>query len=50
MELEFTDDDGEGTGKRMYLQLKAGNSYLHRAQGRVRKIFRIKISVGWNTG
>jgi hypothetical protein len=27
MELEFT-DDGKGTGKRLYLQLKSGNSYL----------------------
>ncbi|MEK6409368.1 MAG: DUF4365 domain-containing protein [Acidobacteriota bacterium] len=28
MELEFTDDDGKGTGKRLYLQLKSGNSHL----------------------
>lgn len=27
MELEFT-DEGKGTGKRLYLQLKSGNSYL----------------------
>jgi hypothetical protein len=25
MELEFTNDDGEGTGRRLYLQLKSGN-------------------------
>ncbi|MFI5397177.1 MAG: TIR domain-containing protein [Candidatus Binatia bacterium] len=30
--VEFTDDEGRGTGKHMYLQLKAGNSHL-----RVRK-------------
>jgi small GTP-binding protein len=28
MELEFTDDDGKGTGRRLYLQLKSGNSHL----------------------
>src|SRR5882757_2314619 len=30
MELEFTDDDGKGTGKRLYLQLKSGNSHLRK--------------------
>ena len=30
MELEFTDDDGQGTGKRLYLQLKSGNSHLEK--------------------
>jgi len=30
MELEFTDDEGKGTGKRLYLQLKSGNSHLER--------------------
>jgi len=28
MEVEFTDDARKGTGKRLYLQLKAGNSHL----------------------
>jgi hypothetical protein len=28
MELEFTDDEGKGTGRRLYLQLKSGNSHL----------------------
>lgn len=28
MELEFTNDEGKGTGKRLYLQLKSGNSHL----------------------
>ncbi len=27
-EIEFTDDEGRGTGRRVYLQLKAGDSYL----------------------
>ncbi|MCB2156663.1 DUF4365 domain-containing protein, partial [bacterium] len=41
MELEFTDDDGKGTGKRLYLQLKSGNSHLERhADGK--EYFRIK--------
>jgi hypothetical protein len=30
IELEFTDDEGKGTGKRVYLQLKAGNSYIRK--------------------
>jgi len=30
MELEFTDGDGNGTGQRIYLQLKAGSSHLRR--------------------
>ena len=30
MELEFTDDDGKGTGRRLYLQLKSGNSHLEK--------------------
>jgi small GTP-binding protein len=41
MELEFTHVDGKGTGKRLYLQLKSGNSHLEkRASGK--EIFRIK--------
>ncbi len=28
MELEFTNDEGEGTGRRLYLQLKSGNCRL----------------------
>jgi len=26
--LEFTDDAGQGTGRRLYLRLKSGNSFL----------------------
>lgn len=30
VELEFTDDNRKGTGKRLYLQLKCGNSHLRK--------------------
>jgi hypothetical protein len=30
MEMEFTDDEGRGTGERLYLQLKSGNSHLRK--------------------
>jgi hypothetical protein len=40
MELEFT-DDGKGTGKRLYLQLKSGNSYLRKLKDGT-EIFDIK--------
>ena len=42
MELEFTDEEGRGTGKRLYLQLKSGNSYLHTRQSDGAELFRIK--------
>jgi hypothetical protein len=42
LEVEFTDDDGRGTGKRIYLQLKSGNSYLQRRKGDGAEIFKIK--------
>jgi hypothetical protein len=45
MELEFTDDAGKGTGRRMYLQLKSGNSYLRKLKDGT-EIFDIKKS-GW---
>ena len=41
MELEFTDDEGKGTGQRLYLQLKCGNSWLRKNKDG-REIFRIK--------
>ena len=41
MELEFTDDDGKGTGQRLYLQLKSGNSHLEKRKDG-REIFKIK--------
>ena len=45
MEVEFTDGEGRGTGRRVYLQLKAGNSYLTRRKDGA-EIFRIKKQ-GW---
>ena len=42
LELEFTDDDGHGTGQRLYLQLKSGNSHLHTRKTDGAEIFRIK--------
>lgn len=42
MEVEFTDDEGRGTAKRIYLQLKSGNAYLQRRKGDGAEIFRIK--------
>ena len=40
MEVEFTDDHGNGTGRHVFLQLKCGNSHL--AQRRYGRVFRIK--------
>ncbi|MFM7648497.1 MAG: DUF4365 domain-containing protein [Cyanobium sp.] len=41
LQVEFTDDDGNGTGRYLYLQLKAGPSHLRRrADGR--EMFAIK--------
>jgi Domain of unknown function (DUF4365) len=45
MEVEFTDSEGRGTGRRIYLQLKAGNAYLKRRKDGA-EIFRIKKQ-GW---
>ena len=42
IELEFTDDEGKGTGKRVYLQLKAGNSYIRKRKTDQAEIFHIK--------
>jgi hypothetical protein len=43
LQVEFTDDDANGTGRHLYLQLKAGRSHLRRrADGR--EIFAIKKS------
>jgi len=42
MEVEFTDADGRGTGTRIYLQLKSGNSFLRRRKSDGAEIFHIK--------
>lgn len=41
-EIEFKDDSGRATGKRLYLQLKSGDSYLTERKGDGAKIFKIK--------
>ena len=46
MVVEFTDDQGHGTGKHMYLQLKAGNSHLTKRKKDGAEIFTIKKQ-GW---
>jgi small GTP-binding protein len=42
MDVEFTDDEGRGTGKHMYLQLKAGNSFLKKRRRDGEEVFAIK--------
>lgn len=41
IQLEFTDDEGKGTGKLLFLQLKSGNSHLRKLKDGV-EIFAIK--------
>ena len=40
--IEFTDDDHEATGTKLYLQLKSGDSYLRERKGDGAEIFTIK--------
>jgi hypothetical protein len=42
MEIEFKDDDGEATGRRLYLQLKSGDSYVRQRKADGAEIFQIK--------
>jgi hypothetical protein len=42
MEIEFKNDAGEATGRKLYLQLKSGNSYLRTRQRDGAEIFEIK--------
>jgi len=41
-EIEFKDDKGRATGKRLYLQLKSGDSYLRTRRKDGAEIFRIR--------
>lgn len=41
-EIEFKDDQGCATGKRLYLQLKSGDSYLSKRQRDGAEVFQIK--------
>jgi hypothetical protein len=38
-EVEFKDDDGKASGKRIYIQLKSGNSYLRMRKGDGSEVF-----------
>jgi small GTP-binding protein len=42
MEIEFKNDTGEATGKKLYLQLKSGDSYLRQRQRDEAEVFTIK--------
>jgi hypothetical protein len=41
-EVEFKDDDGKASGKRIYIQLKSGNSYLRNRKSDGTEIFNVK--------
>ncbi len=41
-EVEFKDNDGQPSGKKIYVQLKSGNSYLRTRQRDGREIFDVK--------
>lgn len=41
-EVEFKDNDGQASGKRIYVQLKSGNSYLRTRQHDGREVFDVK--------
>jgi hypothetical protein len=42
MEIEFTDDAHEATNRKIYLQLKSGDSYLRERRGDGAEIFTLK--------
>jgi hypothetical protein len=42
MEIEFKDDAGEATGRKLYLQLKSGDSYLKKRKRDGAEVFTIK--------
>jgi hypothetical protein len=41
-EVEFKDNDGRASGKRIYIQLKSGNSYLRTRKSDGSEIFDVK--------
>jgi hypothetical protein len=41
-EIEFKDNDGKASGKRLYLQLKSGDSYLYKRKRDGAEIFTIR--------
>ena len=42
MEIEFKSDSGEATGRKVYLQLKSGDSYLKKRKRDEREVFKIE--------
>ena len=42
LEIEFKDDDGEATGRMLFLQLKSGDSYLRTRKRDGSEVFKIK--------
>ncbi len=42
MEIEFKSDDGKATGRKVYLQLKSGDSYLKKRRSDGAEIFKIE--------
>ncbi len=41
-EVEFKDNDGQASGKKIYVQLKSGNSYLRTRRHDGREVFDVK--------
>ena len=41
-EVEFKDNDGKASGKRIYIQLKSGNSYLRTRKSDGSEVFDVK--------
>jgi small GTP-binding protein len=41
-EIEFKDKDGKASGRRVYLQLKSGDSYLQKRKGDESEVFTVK--------
>jgi len=41
-EVEFKDNDGKASGKRIYIQLESGNSYLRTRKGNGNEVFDVK--------
>jgi WD40 repeat protein len=51
MEIEFKDDDGEATGKKIYLQLKSGDSYNERhARYWMEQVFPVMLVIRTSEG
>lgn len=49
-ELEFKDNAGQPSGRKIYVQLKSGSSYQRTRRKDGREIFDVKTTATWNTG